>query len=335
MSSHNNNHEATAVIDNAISIINKMTQEPTKGKWLESLVRDVAPHLREWDIAQCYSWADWPERKAYFPNRNARDTGIDLVAIRRSDSKPIAIQCKARQIKPGAKGAPISKTELDKFIGATASEAIWAERWLVVNGDCPVSPNTNQEGQVKIVNLHADLASQSDAAAGRDAAPCPHCDDPSLLQTRQCMQDEAVRESVRILREHTAVDSSGLPKGQARGRLILPCGTGKTRISLRIVEDLTPPGQLAVVLCPSIALVAQLRREYLQCAASPLRTLSVCSDATAGYNPGRESSRNTLLDPTLDTGNVSAREVKGKVTTDPAKSPHLSGRDKTTATASA
>ena len=313
MSSHNDNHEATAVIDEAIGIINEMSQEATNGKWLESLVRDVAPHLREWDIAQCYTWADWPKRKTYFPNRNAQDTGIDLVAIRLSDGKPIAIQCKARQIKPGAKGSPISKMELDKFIGAAASETVWAERWLVINGDCPVSPNTNQEGQVKVVNLHADLADQRDAAPVLDNTPCPHCDDPSLLQTRQCMQDEAVRESVRILREHAQADD----KGQARGRLILPCGTGKTRISLRIVEDLTPPGQLAVVLCPSIALVAQLRREYLQHAKLPLHALAVCSDATAGYNPGRESSRNTLADPTLDTGNVSAREVKGQVTTEP------------------
>ena len=68
------------------------------------------------------------------------------------------------------------------------------------------------------------------------------------------MQDEAVAESVRILREHEQSDSGGLPIGQARGRIILPCGTGKTRISLRIVEKLTQPGQLSLVLCPSIAL---------------------------------------------------------------------------------
>ena len=71
------------------------------------------------------------------------------------------------------------------------------------------------------------------------------------------MQNEAVTESVRILREHEQSDSGGLPIGQARGRIILPCGTGKTRISLRIVEELTPPGELSIILCPSIALVAQ------------------------------------------------------------------------------
>ena len=59
---------------------------------------------------------------------------------------------------------------------------------------------------------------------------------------------------------------------------MLPCGAGKTRIALRIVEELTYPGELSVVLCPSIALVAQLRREFLQNAKAPLRVMAVCSD---------------------------------------------------------
>ena len=103
--------------------------------------------------------------------------------------------------------------------------------------------------------------------------------------------------------------------GQARGKVILPCGTGKTRISLRIVEKLTPPGEVSVVLCPSIALVAQIRREYLQYTEKTIRALAVCSDETAGYDPKKEGSRNTTKDPTVDNSNVSAAELKGKVTT--------------------
>ena len=133
------------------------------------------------------------------------------------------------------------------------------------------------------------------------------------------MQDEAVETSVRILREHEWSESGGLPLGQARGKIILPCGTGKTRISLRIVEQLTSAGELAVVLCPSIALVAQLRREYLQHAIVPIRALAVCSDETAGYNPKREGAIDLLNNPTADNSNFSASEIKGKVTTDAAE----------------
>ena len=133
------------------------------------------------------------------------------------------------------------------------------------------------------------------------------------------MQTEAIAESVRILRDHEQSESGGLPVGQARGKIILPCGTGKTRISLRIIEELTSPGELSIVLCPSIALVAQIRREYLQHAEKDIRALAVCSDETAGYDPKKESSRNTAADPTLDNSNVSADDVKGKVTTVPAE----------------
>ena len=173
---------------------------------------------------------------------------------------------------------------------------------------------------VKVVNIANELLQQQAAFIHEE---CPHCepnpDGEERRQTKTCMQTEAIAESVRILKEHEQSDSGGLPIGQARGKIILPCGTGKTRISLRIVEKLTPLGELSIVLCPSIALVAQIRREYLQHAENDLRVLAVCSDETAGYDPKKESSRNTASDPTLDNSNVSASEVKGKVTTSPSE----------------
>ena len=170
---------------------------------------------------------------------------------------------------------------------------------------------------VKQVNLSADLVAAQAPAAD---PPCPHCqpnpDDEPRRQTRTCMQNEAVASSVDLLRRHAQSESGGLPAGQARGKIILPCGTGKTRIALRIIEELTPAGGVSVVLCPSIALVAQIRREFLQHAVKDLRALAVCSDETAGYDPRKEDSRNLLADPTMDGSNVSAAAVKGQVTTD-------------------
>ena len=316
-------HDAIAT---ALEELDHNNPRQTDGRWLEDATASAGPHIKEWDVAACWSWADWPERELYFPGTTGQDIGIDAVAIRRSDGKYIAIQCKARQLDANSRGADIAKSEMDKFTAASAHE-FWTERWLVTNGDNRISGNAGQvaamsapERPIKLVNIHADLVAQKNAAPPPE--PCPHCAPDALLearQTRQCMQDEAVADSVRILQEHEQSDSGGLPVGQARGKIILPCGTGKTRISLRIVEELTPPGQLSIVLCPSIALVAQIRREYLQHAAAGLRALSVCSDETAGYDPKKESTRNTAADPTLDNSNVSAAEVKGQVTTDPAE----------------
>ena len=318
------NANAQDIIAAAISTVSEMSPHSTNGKWLEDLTVAVGPHIKEWDIEACYPWSEWPKRETRFPDTTNQDVGIDAVAVRRSDGKHIAIQCKARQLDEHGRGGDINKDEVDSFASASADK-FWTERWIVTNGDNPLGQNTRQTlamtaKPVKLVNIANDLRQQQAAFTHEE---CPHCepnpDSEERRQSKSCMQTEAIAESVHILREHEQSESGGLPVGQARGKIILPCGTGKTRISLRIVEELTPPGELSIVLCPSIALVAQIRREYLQHAETDIRALAVCSDETAGYNPRKESSRNTAVDPTLDNSNVSASEVKGSVTTSPAE----------------
>ena len=313
------------IIDDAIDEIDATSSSSTDGKWLEYLTAKVAPHLKEWDIDLAWPWTDWEEREERFPGTTNQDIGIDVVAERRSDGELIAIQCKSRKLNAEGRGSDITKREADSFLSSSA-ERIWAERWIVTNGNAKLSSNIEQTlsmspKPLKLVNIHADLASQNQIT--QIAEDCAHCqsdpDPETAVQTKSCMQDEAVETSVRILREHERSESGGLPVGQARGKIILPCGTGKTRISLRIVEKLTSPGELAVVLCPSIALVAQIRREYLQHATVPIRALAVCSDETAGYNPKREDTIDLSNNPTADNSNFSASEIKGKVTTNAAE----------------
>lgn len=311
-------------IDHAINTVAKASPQQTGGKWLEKLTVYVGPYIKDWDIDECWLWDEWPERGQKQPHSTSHDTGIDVVAINRA-GEYVAIQCKARQLDESGRGGSIDKGEIDSFASAS-SDDFWSERWLVTNGDNPLGRNAMaavpKSRPIKLVNIANDLQQQRTVFTHEE---CPHGEPnpngETQRQTKTCMQNEAVSESVRILREHAQSDSGGLPKGQARGKIILPCGTGKTRISLRIVEALTPAGELSIVMCPSIALVAQIRREYLQYqhAETKIRPLAVCSDETAGYDPGKESSRNSASDPTVDNSNVSASEIKGQVTTDPAE----------------
>ena len=89
----------------------------------------------------------------------------------------------------------------------------------------------------------------------------------------------------------------------------MPCGTGKSLIALRIIEELTEPGQVSAVLCPSIALVAQLRSEFLAHCKGGMNALAVCSDE------GVAKDKELATDPTADLGHASVSEVKGLVTT--------------------
>ena len=299
------NTNQQAIIENAIAIVAEMSPQSTDGKWLEDLTIQVSPHIREWDIAQAWPWAEWPDREQHYPDSTSQDVGIDCVGLNGS-GKYIAIQCKSRQLDAEGKGAAIAKSEVDKFMATTAGP-LWVDRWVVTNGDVSMSSNVNaatpaEQTSIKPVNIHTGLQQQQAAFAQQ--------------QSKSDMQAEAVAKSVQILREHKDSDTGGSPIGQARGRIILPCGTGKTRISLRIVEELTPPGGLSIVLCPSIALVAQIRREYLEHTKSNIRALAVCSDQTAGYDPKAEDKKNATTNPTVDNSNVSADEIKGEVTTD-------------------
>ena len=313
--------DVTDVIETAINKTAEMNPQETDGEWLEVVTVESGPFIKEWDIAKCWHWDEWPYRETHFPNTTKLDVGIDAVAVRPSDGEHIAVQCKSRQLDDEGRGSSIHNTEVAKFAAASASE-FWAERWVVTNGDNPLASGAAQSASMhrkplKLVNITNDLHQQWQSIAASEE--CEHCTNPDnedAIQTKSCMQNEAVANSVRILKEQERSESGGLPLGEARGRIILPCGTGKTRISLRVIEELTPPGELSIVLCPSIALVAQIRREYLQNTAVPIDVLAVCSDVTAGYDPKKEGKRNATLDPTVDNSNVSASEVKGRVTTD-------------------
>ena len=300
------NNETTALekLKDALVEIKETSSRATNGKWLEYLTVECAPLIAEWDVRKAWTWDEWPEK-------NHPDSGIDVIA-ERAGGNLIAIQCKSRELDEQNSGAPINKGEIDSFIAESSSIGVsLAERWLVVNGAVGVNANANRVmdgNKVARINLYADIKNHLDSVSGDAVEDCPHCQDPAAMQTRNCMQRDAVRKSVAALKR---LAQSGT--GAARGRIILPCGTGKSRIALQLVEALTDPGRVSAILCPSIGLVGQLRREFLIHSSRPLEALAVCSDQTAAR--GTDLSK----DQTADLSRASARDVKGRVTTDPGE----------------
>jgi len=281
-----------------MSIIEEYSPHQTDGKWLESLTTECAPLLAEWDCTEAWRWDDWPDR-------HGSDIGIDVVA-KRADGGLIAIQCKSRQLDAGGEGKQIPLSEITKFVAA-APDKKYAELWLVVNGAVDAAPNAKRvmdSHKITHVNLRAEIQKQLSAMAPDSDGNSTATGTARDIETRNAMQGEAVRISSERLRELAAV------RGDSRGRIILPCGTGKSRVALRIIESLTEPGEAAAILCPSIALVAQLRGEFLMNSDRKIAALAVCSDQTAAQ--GSDLS----VDQTADLSQTSARDVKGRVTTD-------------------
>ncbi|GAA8732897.1 DEAD/DEAH box helicase family protein [Helicobacter pylori] len=73
----------------------------------------------------------------------------------------------------------------------------------------------------------------------------------------------------------------------ARGKLIMACGTGKTYTSLKIMEALDP--KITLFLAPSIALLSQTFREYAQEKSDPFYASIVCSDDKTGQSKKNKS----------------------------------------------
>lgn len=83
---------------------------------------------------------------------------------------------------------------------------------------------------------------------------------------RESVQSRAVKSSV-----------SGFRKS-SRGKVIMPCGTGKTRVGVRVMDAMRC--QLTLVICPALSLVKQNLDCYLETSAKAFDSLIVCSDSS-------------------------------------------------------
>jgi len=276
------------------------------GARFEDAVLRHARDIRGWEVSSCWRFAEWPDRATAGVPLPTHDAGIDLVAVKRDGSR-IAIQCKAR-----SGDGSVTTKQVQQFAGAAPSP-VFAERWFVAEAHrSAATEDAASLADVTFVDFEAALADAREAARERAW---------SETDPRTAMQQEAVAECVKALRagldEHRERwlgddPANWMPREAARATLVLPCGTGKTRVSMQIMSELSEPGDLGVVLVPSIALIAQVRREYLSHIDRPVRTLAVCSDATAGH-VDVERDPNLAADPTRDTGQVRAVDVGCRV----------------------
>ena len=285
-----------------LSVINKHLDDAGDGKWLEKLVCQMGPRIVPWDFEKVYSWKDWPGDPKYFPEKHSPDIGIDNVGVR-ADGSYVAIQCKAR-----AAGKSLSKKDIKDFT-SVATSVHWAERWIVTTAKVTKNVSSmlllDPERPVKLVdyvNPIKELVQSTDR---------PLREDNELT----AMQNEAVAQIVKLLKEHAKHSRPEWNPGEARGHIVMPCGTGKTRVSYRVMKELVEPGEIAIVLVPSIALVSQIKGDYQRLAQRDgisLRTLAVCSDVTAGKRQLDEDAISIEKDRTVDTGFVTVDQIVGE-----------------------
>ncbi len=254
-----------AHIAEALLEINQYAESTVaKGKGFERLIKAaLQQHPGEFGpqrFEEVWLWDEWPER-------DGPDKGIDLVGkqTERYGGGLCAIQCKFYD-----PNSVVPKGEVDKFLAASGTQQ-FTDRLFIATTEVA------KQGEVLMEKAHPHCALLTVTAMDDWVDDWRrYVDRPEDLVLRTDKheprpdQEEALREIEGGLATHT------------RGKLILPCGTGKSVIALWAAERLVGLGGRVVCFVPSLALMGQTMREWARHGDLLHRYVAVCSDATVG-----------------------------------------------------
>ena len=276
-----------------LSLLTERFDSPQKrGRVFERLLKAAfGRHPGEYGpqrFARVWLWSEWPDRHRL---GYGGDIGIDLVAERTDEwgGGLCAIQAKLHD-----SSALVGKAAVDSFLSASAAEC-FASRLLVVTAEL----GANAALMVSRAHPRCEVLH----AAQLDEWPV---DWAAFLDRPEELRFEAVRHDPKPYQAE-AVDAvvAGLAAGD-RGKLILPCGTGKSAVALWIAERMAGLGGRVLYLVPSIALMGQTMREWAaqRDPRIPHRYIGVCSDTRAGRSDEDADMAELAMPVTTDPARV-------------------------------
>ena len=221
-------------------------------------------------FSNVWLWAD-------YPGRAGPDIGVDLVA-QEHDGKRWAVQCKDY---PNAK---VTTAGINSFLAAAGG---FDCRLFVSTSKGPIPKagwwKLNKTPNCRVLT-HGDL----------DAWPvdwAEFVDEPDSL-----VFEETVYEPRPYQQDAVDKITAGFAEGR-RGKLILPCGTGKSVVALWAAERLVGEGGRVLYVVPSISLLGQTMREWATQRRTLQRYVGVCSDSSAARRSSEDANLTELSIP--------------------------------------
>lgn len=245
-----------------------------KGSLFEKISKQF---LQEHDSANEYEsidlWYDWKLRG------KERDKGIDIV-IQTTSKEYIAVQCKFHQNS-------ISYNDISPFLTQLLSGVgeVRFKKGIIISTSNLTSEAIKAIEQIRSTGMGIDIdeITEEDFIYSRidweKFDPTKTEDEIPLCDKKKPRAHQT--EAINATKEYFLT-----PKN-ARGKLIMACGTGKTYTSLKIMEALDP--KITLFLAPSIALLSQTFREYAQEKSEPFYASIVCSDDKTGQSKNNKS----------------------------------------------
>ncbi|GAA7078953.1 type ISP restriction/modification enzyme [Helicobacter pylori] len=238
-----------------------------KGSLFEKISKQF---LLEHDSANEYEsielWNDWKLRG------KERDRGIDMV-ITTASKEYIAVQCKFHQNSISLNDISTFLTQLQSGVGE-----VRFKKGIIISTSNLTSEALKAIEQIRSTGMGIDIdeITEEDFIYSRidweKFDPTKTQDEIPLCDKKKPRTHQT--EAINATKEYFSD-----PKN-ARGKLIMACGTGKTYTSLKIMESLDP--KITLFLAPSIALLSQTFREYAQEKSEPFYASIVCSDDKVG-----------------------------------------------------
>lgn len=221
----------------------------------------------EWFLKNDPAWVErltgvwlWDEAPT---NPGKQDTGIDLVA-KDVDGTYWAIQAKCYSKARLANGDVATF-----FMNALADDQY--QHYMIA--DTAPGYTSNLE---TYFNTHPDLdLVRMDLETMRDA----NLDWSAFVHGTKFKQ-RATYDSRPHQREAIDAVKQELSKAD-RCSMVMACGTGKTLTSLRLTEEMLGEGGTVLFLAPSISLVSQTMRDWVNQVRVPINVYVVCSDGKA------------------------------------------------------
>ncbi|MCQ2719521.1 DEAD/DEAH box helicase [Helicobacter pylori] len=233
--------------------------------------------LQEHDSANEYESIDlWSDFKL---RGNKGDRGIDMV-ITTTSKEYIAVQCKYHQNS-------ISYNDISTFLTQLLSGVgeVRFKKGIIISTSKLTSTALEEIEQIRSTGMGIDIdeITEEDFIYSRidweKFDPTKTEDEIPLCDKKKPRSHQT--EAINATKEYFSD-----PKN-ARGKLIMACGTGKTYTSLKIMEALDP--KITLFLAPSIALLSQTFREYAQEKSEPFYASIVCSDDKTGQSKNKDN----------------------------------------------
>ncbi|WQW82917.1 DEAD/DEAH box helicase [Helicobacter pylori] len=245
-----------------------------KGSLFEKISKQF---LQEHDSANEYEsiklWNDWELRG------KERDRGIDIV-IQTTSKEYIAVQCKFHQNSISLNDISTFLTQLQSGVGE-----VRFKKGIIISTSNLTRAALEEIEQIRSTGMGIDIdeITEEDFIYSRidweKFDPTKTEDEIPLCNKKKPRSHQT--EAINATKEYFSN-----PKN-ARGKLIMACGTGKTYTSLKIMETLDP--KITLFLAPSIALLSQTFREYAKEKSEPFYASIVCSDDKVGQSKDEDN----------------------------------------------